>query len=117
MSKRAASAEIALAENTAAQRIVTAARRHFFAHGFRGVTMDDLAEELGMSKKTLYASFPSKLDLLRAVLLDKFRSVEVDLDRVMSPASKDVLAALHQLLTCMQQRRKYSRWCRAGDAT
>ena len=102
MSKRAASAEIALAENTAAQRIVTAARRHFFAHGFRGVTMDDLAEELGMSKKTLYASFPSKLDLLRAVLLDKFRSVEADLDRVMSPASKDVLAALHQLLACMQ---------------
>jgi len=103
MSKRAASAEIAFAENTAAQRIVTAARRHFFAHGFRGVTMDDLAEELGMSKKTLYASFPSKLDLLRAVLLDKFRSVEADLDRVMSPASKDVLAALHQLLACMQQ--------------
>jgi AcrR family transcriptional regulator len=102
MSKRAASAEIALAENTAAQRIVTAARRHFFAHGFRGVTMDDLAEELGMSKKTLYASFPSKLDLLRAVLLDKFRSVEADLDRVMSPASKDVLAALHRLLACMQ---------------
>jgi AcrR family transcriptional regulator len=102
MSKRAASAEITLAENTAAQRIVTAARRHFFAHGFRGVTMDDLAEELGMSKKTLYASFPSKLDLLRAVLLDKFRSVEADLDRVMSPASKDVLAALHQLLACMQ---------------
>ena len=44
MSKRAASAEIALAENTAAQRIVTAARRHFFAHGFRGVTMDDVRD-------------------------------------------------------------------------
>ncbi len=100
--KRAASVEIAFAENTAAQRIITAARRHFFAHGFRGVTMDDLAEELGMSKKTLYASFPSKLDLLRAVLLDKFHSVEADLDRVMSAASKDVLAALHQLLACMQ---------------
>ncbi len=99
--KPALSAKVALVENSAAQRIVTAARRHFFAHGFRGVTMDDLAEELGMSKKTLYASFPSKLDLLRTVLLDKFRSVEADLDRVMSAASKDVLATLHQLLTCM----------------
>jgi AcrR family transcriptional regulator len=94
---------IALSENSIAQRIITAARRHFFAHGFRGVTMDDLAEELGMSKKTLYGSFPSKLDLLRAVLLDKFRSVEADLDRIMTSASKDVLGALHQLLTCMQQ--------------
>jgi AcrR family transcriptional regulator len=101
--KPALSAKIALVENSPAQRIITAARRHFFAHGFRGVTMDDLAEELGMSKKTLYASFPSKLDLLRSVLLDKFRSVEADLDRVMSAASKDVLAALHQLLACMQQ--------------
>ena len=102
--KRAASTRIGAPEDSAAQRIVTAARRHFFAHGFRGVTMDDLAEELGMSKKTLYASFPSKLDLLRAVLLDKFRSVEVDLDRVMSAAAKDdVLATLHQLLACMQR--------------
>ena len=104
ISKRAASIRIDSPDDSAAQRIVTTARRHFFAHGFRGVTMDDLAQELGMSKKTLYASFPSKLDLLRAVLLDKFRSVEVDLDRVMSAASKDdVLATLHQLLTCMQR--------------
>ena len=41
-------------------RIVAAARRYFLAHGFRGVTMDDLAAELGMSKKTLYAHFSSK---------------------------------------------------------
>jgi AcrR family transcriptional regulator len=100
--KRTRSTRFGSSENAIAQRIVTAARRHYFAHGFRGVTMDDLAEELGMSKKTLYASFPSKLDLLQAVLNDKFRGVEADLDRVMS-SSKDVLDALHQLLTCMQQ--------------
>ncbi|HME60702.1 MAG TPA: TetR/AcrR family transcriptional regulator [Candidatus Binatia bacterium] len=89
--------------NPLAQRIVAAARRHFFAHGFRSVTMDDLAEELGMSKKTLYASFPSKLDLLRAVLLEKFHDVESDLDEVTSGVSTDVLAALHRLLACMQR--------------
>src|SRR5262245_64934738 len=91
-----------VSENFAAQRIVTAARRHFFAHGFRSVTMDDLAQELGMSKKTLYASFSSKDALLRAVLLDKFRSVEKDLDGIMAECSNDVLAALHRLLACMQ---------------
>src|SRR4030095_16225043 len=102
--KRLVSTGIGRDENSIAQRIVKAARKHYFAHGFRGVTMDDLAQELGMSKKTLYASFPSKLDLLRAVLLDKFHSVEGDLDRVMSAASKDdVLATLHQLLACMQR--------------
>ena len=56
-----------------------------------------------MSKKTLYASFPSKVDLLRAVLLEKFRSVETDLDEVMATASQDVLATLRQLLACMQR--------------
>jgi AcrR family transcriptional regulator len=86
----------------AAQRIVTAARRHFFAHGFRSVTMDDLAEELGMSKKTLYACFPSKLDLLRAVLLEKFHSVEMDLQQTTATVATDALGALQQLLACMQ---------------
>jgi len=89
--------------NPAALRIVTAARRHFFAHGFRSVTMDDLAEELGMSKKTLYASFAGKTDLLRAVLLDKFRSIAIDLERIASASSTDVLDSLHQLLACVQR--------------
>jgi AcrR family transcriptional regulator len=89
--------------NPAAHRIVTAARRHFFAHGFRSVTMDDLAEELGMSKKTLYASFAGKTDLLRAVLLDKFRSIETDLERIASVSSTEVLDSLHRLLACVQR--------------
>lgn len=102
-SKRAVLAKEEVADDSAARRIVAAARSHFFAHGFRGVTMDDLARELGMSKKTLYASFPSKLDLLRAVLLDKFQSIEADLDRVLSTPPADVRAALQQLLATLQR--------------
>ena len=85
-----------------AARIIAVARQHFFAHGFRGVTMDDLAGELGMSKKTLYASFPTKTDLLRAVLLDKFHRVEVDLQRIAAGAN-DMLDSLRQLLACLQR--------------
>ena len=44
------------------QRIVDAAG-NIFSHGFRSVTMDDLAVELGI-KKTLYAYFPGKFNLL-----------------------------------------------------
>ena len=64
------------------QRIVDAARGHFFSHGFRSVTMDDLAVELGISKKTLYAYFPGKFDLLEAVLADKLTGVEATLKEV-----------------------------------
>lgn len=84
-------------------RIIAVARQHFFAHGFRAVTMDDLAGELGMSKKTLYASFPTKTDLLRAVLLDKFRRVEADLQRIVAGFSNNMLDSLHQLLACLQR--------------
>ncbi len=90
-------------EHPLTARIVAAARRHFFAHGFRGVTMDDLAAELGISKKTLYGSFPSKIDLLRAVLLNKFNNIETDLDRLSGRNDVDALVALQELLACVQR--------------
>jgi len=80
------------------QRIVAAARIHFFNHGFRSVTMDDLAEELGISKKTLYAHFPGKFDLLEAVLADKLTSVEATLKEVTRGRSRDFPATLRDLL-------------------
>ncbi len=85
-----------------AQRIIAGARRHFFAHGFRGVTMDDLAAELGMSKKTLYAHFASKTALLQAVVGDKLQRVEADLDHVMNTIGADFSSCLHDLLACMR---------------
>lgn len=43
-----------------AQRILEAARDRIFRSGLRALTMDDLARDLGVSKKTLYVHFPSK---------------------------------------------------------
>src|SRR5882724_5584250 len=85
------------------QRIVDAARAHFFSHGFRSVTMDDLAEELGISKKTLYAHFPGKIELLEAVLADKFASVDAKLNGIIHAHPHDFSAALHELLANMQR--------------
>lgn len=90
------------AEESALQRIITAARRHYLSQGFRRVTMDDLAEELGMSKKTLYAGFPSKTALLKAVLLNKFDEIEEDLRRITSDSS-DVQVSLLRLLASVQR--------------
>src|SRR5437588_3626026 len=85
------------------QRIVDAARIHFFSHGFRSVTMDDLAEELGISKKTLYAHFPGKIDLLEAVLANKFASVETTLKEVTRAHPRDFPATLRELLAGTQR--------------
>src|SRR5882724_9263259 len=85
------------------QRIVEAARTHFFSHGFRSVSMDDLAEELAMSKKTLYAHFPSKIALLEAVLADKFAGVEAQLEEITRAYPHDFSMALHELLANTQR--------------
>ena len=85
-----------------AARIVAGARAHFFAHGFRGVTMSDLARELGMSKKTLYAHFESKAALLAAVIEDKLGSVERAIDAIMDRPGVAFATRLEQVLTGMR---------------
>lgn len=49
-------------------RIVAAARALFLDRGFLRTTADDIAAELGMSKATLYRTFRSKEEILRAVV-------------------------------------------------
>lgn len=56
------------------EAILETAQRYFLQQGFRATTMDQIAEELGISKKTLYENFPSKEALFEAsanAFLDK----------------------------------------------
>jgi len=71
----------------AVTRIVRQAREHLFAHGYCQCTMDDLAAELGMSKKTLYAHFSSKDDIVRAVLEQLGAEVRADADALFANRS------------------------------
>ena len=48
--------------------ILKRALNDFMQYGFKTFTMDDLANKMGMSKKTLYEHFPSKQDLVDACL-------------------------------------------------
>ena len=56
------------------EKILDKASDMFLNLGFKSVTMDDIAHELGMSKKTIYAHFSTKLKLVQATafyILDK----------------------------------------------
>jgi AcrR family transcriptional regulator len=68
-------------------RIIRQAREHLFAHGYCQCTMDELAAELGMSKKTLYAHFGSKDDIVRAVLEQLGAEVRADADALFANRS------------------------------
>jgi AcrR family transcriptional regulator len=56
------------AEDTVAGRILRVARGRLFADGYAGLTMDALAHDLGMSKKTLYAHYAGKEAIVTAII-------------------------------------------------
>jgi len=98
-----ANSSVATSGKNVRERIVGAARQHFLSHGFRSVTMDDLAEELGMSKKTLYAHFATKTALLEAVLVANFSAIESELADIAASSGNDFVAGLHGFLACVQR--------------
>ena len=51
------------------ERILEEAVKLFYARGFTGTTLDDIAAELGVTKPFIYTHFRSKNDLLAAVCL------------------------------------------------
>ncbi len=102
MAKNAAPAPRAAADPR--HRIVSAARGHFLAHGFRSVTMDDLAAEVGMSKKTLYEHFPSKVSLVEAVLSAKLEEAERELEAIAQDRAKDLPARLQAAMACVRKQ-------------
>lgn len=84
-------------------KIIAGARKHFFARGLRGVTMDELAEELGMSKKTLYVHFPGKTALVKGMLLRKFQELEAELELIAQKKTLGFHEVLHELLATLHR--------------
>jgi AcrR family transcriptional regulator len=61
---------------TLQDRIIERAKSLFYSDGTRAVTMDELANELGISKKTLYQAYSSKDDLLQEILEREYKMFE-----------------------------------------
>jgi AcrR family transcriptional regulator len=47
----------------------------FFKYGIRSITMDDVARELGMSKKTIYKYVGNKAELVDQCIKVKFEEI------------------------------------------
>jgi len=83
---------------TSRQRIIEHARDRFFAVGFSKVTMDELSQELGISKKTMYQHFPSKNDLLDEVVGWQVRDVGGNINTILE-SPDDVITKLYMMWT------------------
>ncbi len=62
----------------------------FMTLGFKSVTMDDIARELGISKKTIYQYYSNKTDLVEASTSTLFENVSCGIDGIMLTAKNSI---------------------------
>ncbi|WP_258104839.1 TetR/AcrR family transcriptional regulator [Marinoscillum sp. MHG1-6] len=86
----------------AKEKIVEGAKRLFFQYGVRSVSMDDVARELTMSKKTLYQYFTNKDELVNEVLEG---AIEEEKHRFYSipDAAENAVHELFLLSSCIKE--------------
>lgn len=83
-------------------RIRTETEMLFIRRGIRSVTMDDIARELGMSKKTIYQYYNNKADIVHAVTEGHFSEECRITDEIIKKA-KDPIEEMLMILQTMSK--------------
>src|SRR5260221_3490365 len=81
------------------QRILEKAHELFMQYGIRSVSMDDISNNLGMSKKTLYQYFSDKDELVEAVVDGHIGGMQTDC----LGCRKDARDAVHEVFIVMER--------------
>lgn len=69
------------------KQIMHRAESLFMRYGIKSVSMDDIARELGISKKTLYQFFENKEDLITKTIESHLHDEVCDIDRIVGHAN------------------------------
>ena len=75
-------------------KIVHQAKSLFMRYGIKSITMDEVAREMGISKKTLYQFVDNKKDLINQVIMDY---IETERAAIVE-TKKDAIDAVHEML-------------------
>lgn len=85
-------------------RILRQARADFFAHGYGAFTMDALAAELGLSKKTLYVHFRGKDEIIAAVIDHLAAEIRAEADALLRHRELEFAEKLRGLVETLVER-------------
>ncbi|HXB35795.1 MAG TPA: TetR/AcrR family transcriptional regulator [Puia sp.] len=80
------------------ERILMKAADLFCRYGIRTITMDEIASQLGISKKTIYQFFTDKDDMVSAVIEQEIQRNEMECGNFREAASD----AVHQIFLALQ---------------
>ena len=83
------------------RRIQEKALDYFLRFGFSKVTMNEIAEELGMSKKTLYQYFPGKEELLSAVVSKMHEDAATEIESIVGRNDTDFTKRFREALDAL----------------
>lgn len=81
------------------EAIIKTAEKLFFVRGTKAVSIDDVATELGMSKKTIYTFFASKDDIITSMLDLYMSNHTCDIETILKSSRNaiDELVAIYRL--------------------
>jgi len=85
-------------------RILRQARADFFQQGYSRFTMDGLAAELGMSKKTLYVHFAGKDEIIGAVIDHLAAEIRANADALLASRELNLAEKLRAFIEGMMTR-------------
>lgn len=71
-------------------RILSGANDLFMRYGVKSVTMDDIASQLSVSKKTIYSNFKDKDDLVNNVCFTHMESEKIEVAEIESSSANTV---------------------------
>lgn len=80
------------------KRIIDEAWERFIKYGYSKLIIDELAAELGISKKTIYKFFPSKKDLVKALIVERLTVAETGVRSIIENDRLEYVEKLKRLI-------------------
>ncbi len=81
------------------KRIIDETQEQFLKFGYSKVTMDGVADNIGISKKTIYKHFASKNELIRAVLFAAIQETGAKVNAILHNDQIEYLVKLRELMS------------------
>ena len=86
--------------------ILSKSSEMFLQLGFKSVTMDDIAAELGISKKTIYQHYKNKTGLVEASVFHVFETICSEINQVCSDPDKSPIKELYEIKKVVREHLK-----------
>ncbi|MAT90105.1 MAG: TetR family transcriptional regulator [Flavobacteriaceae bacterium] len=90
------------------EKIIEKSAEMFLNLGFKSVTMDDIAQEMGISKKTIYLHFKNKTELVHETVMSVFHDIVCGIDHIREQ-SKDPIEELFEIKKFAMVHLKYEK--------